>query len=107
MANVEEKILDIQVRYDDAIRGIAKYQSAVDAARQHEKDLKKQLEENEISREQYNAEMAATRVTCSVPGKDFHQKPPTDRYSTTQTLPRSFLRHSTPEVGHGTILKTI
>ena len=62
MANVEEKILDIQVRYDDAIRGIAKYQSAVDAARQHEKDLKKQLEENEISREQYNAEMAATRV---------------------------------------------
>ncbi len=62
MANVEEKILDIQVRYDDAIRGIAKYQSAVDAARKHEKDLKKQLEENEISREQYNAEMAATRV---------------------------------------------
>ena len=62
MANVEEKILDIQVRYDDAIRAIAKYQSAVDAARQHEKDLKKQLEENEISRAQYNAEMAATKV---------------------------------------------
>ena len=43
MANVEEKILDIKVRYDDAIRAIAKYQGAVDAARLHEAELKKQL----------------------------------------------------------------
>lgn len=62
MANVEEKILDIQVRYDDAIRAISKYQGAVDAARAHEADLKKQLKENQISRAEYNAEMAATKV---------------------------------------------
>lgn len=62
MANVEEKILDIQVRYDDAIRAISKYQGAVDAARAHEADLKKQLKENQISRAEYNAEIAATKV---------------------------------------------
>ena len=62
MANVEEKILDIQVRYGDAIRAISKYQGAVDAARAHEADLKKQLKENQISRAEYNAEMAATKV---------------------------------------------
>ena len=62
MANVEEKILDIKVRYDDAIRAIAKYQGAVDAARLHEAELKKQLKDNQISRAQYNAEMAATKV---------------------------------------------
>lgn len=62
MANVEEKILDIQVRYDDAIRAISKYQGAVDAAKAHEVELKKQLKENQISRAEYNAEMAATKV---------------------------------------------
>lgn len=62
MANVEEKILDIQVRYDDAIRAISKYQGAVDAAKAHEAELKKQLKENQISRAEYNAEMAATKV---------------------------------------------
>ena len=62
MANVEEKILNIQVRYDDAIRAITKYQGAIDAAKTHEADLKKQLKENKISRAEYNAEMAATKV---------------------------------------------
>lgn len=62
MENVEEKILDIQVRYDDAIRAISKYQGAVDAAKAHEVELKKQLKENQISRAEYNAEMAATKV---------------------------------------------
>ena len=65
MANVEEKILDIKVRYDDAIRAIVKYQGAVDAAKLHEKDLKKELEEGRISRAQYNEEMAATRAVIT------------------------------------------
>lgn len=30
MANVEEKILDIKVRYDDAIRAISQYQTKID-----------------------------------------------------------------------------
>lgn len=38
--NVEERILDIKVRYDDAIRNIAKYQGAIDAVKLHEADLK-------------------------------------------------------------------
>lgn len=62
MANVEEKVLEIKVRYDDAIRAISKYQGAVDAAKLHEADLKKQLKDNQISRAEYNAEMAATKV---------------------------------------------
>lgn len=62
MANVEEKVLEIKVRYDDAISAIAKYQGAIDAARLKEADLKKQLKENQISRREYNAEMAATKV---------------------------------------------
>lgn len=65
MANVEEKILDIKVRYDDAIRAIAKYQGAVDAAKQHEKQLKKELTEGRISRAQYNEEMAATKAVIT------------------------------------------
>lgn len=63
--NTEEKILDIKVRYDDAIRAIAQYQSAVDAAKNHEKELKEELREGRISREQYNAEMAATKVVIT------------------------------------------
>lgn len=62
MANVEEKVLEIKVRYDDAIRAISKYLGAVDAAKLHEADLKKQLKDNQISRAEYNAEMAATKV---------------------------------------------
>lgn len=64
-SNTEEKILDIKVRYDDAIRAIAQYQSAVDAAKNHEKELKEELREGRISREQYNAEMAATKVVIT------------------------------------------
>lgn len=60
--NVEERILDIKVRYDDAIRNIAKYQGAIDAVKLHEADLKKQLKENKISRAEYNAEMASSKV---------------------------------------------
>ena len=63
--NVEEKILDIKVRYDDAIRAIAKYQGAVDAAKLHEKQLKEELTEGRISRAQYNEEMAATKAVIT------------------------------------------
>lgn len=59
--NVEERILDIKVRYEDAIRGIAKYQGAIDAANQTQKELKKQLKENQTSQAEYNAGMAASK----------------------------------------------
>lgn len=58
---IEEKILDIKVRYEDAIRGISKYQGAIDAANISQKDLKKQLKENQISLTDYNAGMVASK----------------------------------------------
>lgn len=62
---IEEKILDIKVRYEDAIRGIAKYQGAIDAAQQKQKELKSQLKENKITQAEYNAEMAASKQVIS------------------------------------------
>lgn len=62
MDNTEEKVLDIKVRYDDAIRGIAKYQGAIDELRLHEKYAKEDLEKGRISREKYNLFMADSRV---------------------------------------------
>lgn len=63
--NVRSKILDIQVRYDDAIRGIAKYQQAIDQTRQRQKELKKELDSGQISIDEYNMEMAASKQVIS------------------------------------------
>lgn len=57
-----EKVLDIKVNYNEAIKAIAEYQTKVDAARDAEKNLKKQLKDGEISRQQYNEEMAASKA---------------------------------------------
>lgn len=62
MADKQEKILDIKVNYSDAIKAIAEYQTKIDAAREAESKLKKQLNEGEISRQQYNEEMAASKA---------------------------------------------
>lgn len=60
-----EKILDIKVNYNEAIKAIADYQTKIDAAREAEKNLKKQLKDGEISRQQYNEEMAASKLAIS------------------------------------------
>lgn len=65
MAEKVEKILDIKVNYNDAIKAIADYQTKIDAARESEKNLKKQLHDGEISRQQYNEEMAASKLAIS------------------------------------------
>ena len=62
MANVEEKILDIQVRYDDAIRAISQYQTKIDDLKKREAELKKELKDDKISRAEYNAEMAKSKT---------------------------------------------
>ena len=62
MADKQEKILDIKVNYSEAIKAIAEYQAKIDAAREAESKLKKQLNEGEISRQQYNEEMAASKA---------------------------------------------
>lgn len=65
MADKVEKILDIKVNYNEAIKAIADYQTKIDAAREAEKNLKKQLKDGEISRLQYNEEMAASKLAIS------------------------------------------
>ena len=62
MADKQEKILDIKVNYSEAIKDIAEYQTKIDAAREAESKLKKQLKDGEISRQQYNEEMAASKA---------------------------------------------
>lgn len=57
-----EKVLDIKVNYNEAIKSIAEYQTKIDTARDAEKNLKKQLKDGEISRQQYNEEMAASKA---------------------------------------------
>ena len=65
MADKVEKILDIKVNYNEAIKAIADYQKKIDAARNAEKQLKKQLSEGKISRQQYNEAMASTKAIIS------------------------------------------
>lgn len=60
-----EKILDIKVNYNEAIKAIANYQAKIDAARNAEKQLKKQLSEGKISRRQYNEAMASTKAVIA------------------------------------------
>lgn len=62
MADKVEKVLDIKVNYNEAVKAIAEYQTKIDAARDAEKSLKKQLKDGEISRQQYNEEMAASKA---------------------------------------------
>lgn len=60
-----EKVLDIKVNYNKAIKAIAEYQAKIDAARNAEKQLKKQLSEGKISRQQYNEAMASTKAVIA------------------------------------------
>lgn len=61
-SNVEEKILNIRVRYDDAIRKIAEYRSQLDILRKREQTLKDDLKAGRISREQYNLKLSETKI---------------------------------------------
>lgn len=65
MAETQQKILDIKVNYNEAIKAIAEYQTKIDEARESEKNLKKQLKDGEISRQQYNEEMAASKAAIA------------------------------------------
>lgn len=60
--NVKSKILEIQVRYEDAIRGIAKYQAELDNLKKKESEYKKELKEQAISLDEYNMKMAETKL---------------------------------------------
>jgi len=56
------KILDIEVKYSEAIKAIAKYREGIEEAKQAQKKLKDELKAGEISQEKYNREMEASRL---------------------------------------------
>ena len=62
MAEKVEKILDIKVNYNEAIKAIAEYQTKIDKAKEAEAKLKEQLKAGDIKRQQYNEEMAASKA---------------------------------------------
>lgn len=57
-----EKVLEIKVRYDDAIRKIAEYRKQLDVLKQVEKTLKEDVEKGRISRDAYNIKLTETRI---------------------------------------------
>lgn len=65
MAENTEKILEIKVNYSDAIKKIAEYKTKIDALKDSEVELKKQLKNGEISRQQYNEELTASKTLTS------------------------------------------
>ena len=60
MANTEEeRILDIKVRYDDAIKAIANYKEKIDSLKSAEKQLAQQVRDGKITMGEYNKSVAA------------------------------------------------
>ena len=55
------KILEIKVKYDDAIKKMAEYQKNISDAKEHEKELKQQLRDGTITRQEYNEQVAASQ----------------------------------------------
>lgn len=60
--NAVEKVLEIKVRYDDAIRKIAEYRKQLDVLKQVEKTLKEDVEKGRISRDAYNIKLTETKI---------------------------------------------
>lgn len=60
-----EIILDIEVRYEDAINNIAKYTQSVQDLREENAKLRKDMKEEKISREDYNKAVASNNEIIS------------------------------------------
>lgn len=63
MTTEEQKILDIKVKYDDAIYGIIRYKEKIDQLKQSIEDLKKQEKDGTISRNEYKLQTEAVNAT--------------------------------------------
>jgi TP901 family phage tail tape measure protein len=62
MADERVKIIDIQVRYQDAIEALAKFRASLAEAKKYQTELKKALKDGQITQEQYDSSMAASNV---------------------------------------------
>jgi len=69
MADTRVKIVDIQVRYQQAVEGMAKYRAAIAEVKKYQKDLKKELADGKIAREDYDRSMAASDVLIRQQGE--------------------------------------
>ena len=57
----QQKIIEIRVRYDQAVQGIAKYTQAINQLKTEQQQLKDELKQGTISEQQYNTAMAQNR----------------------------------------------
>ena len=57
----QQKIIEIRVRYDQAVQGIAKYTQAINQLKTEQQQLKTELKQGTITEQQYNIAMAQNR----------------------------------------------
>lgn len=57
----QQKIIEIRVRYDQAVQGIAKYTQAINQLKTEQQQLKAELKQGTITEQQYNIAMAQNR----------------------------------------------
>lgn len=63
--DVTTRILDIQVRYEDALDQIAAYRKAIEDTKARQKELKKELDEGTITQAEYGRQMEASRISIA------------------------------------------
>lgn len=63
--DVTTRILDIQVRYEDALDQIAAYRKAIEETKVRQKELKKELDEGTITQAEYGRQMEASRISIA------------------------------------------
>ena len=63
MASEDERVLDIKVRYSDAIAGIAEYKKKIEELKEAESQLKDEFKNGSISEEEYRKSMASSGET--------------------------------------------
>lgn len=56
------KILDIQVRYKEAIERIAQYRKSIEDAKEEQKRLKKELDDGKISADEYGKQLESSKM---------------------------------------------
>jgi hypothetical protein len=61
--NEDDVILNIEVRYKDAIKSIAEYSVRLQDAKEKQAELKEEFKKGEISQREYAKQMALTKVT--------------------------------------------
>lgn len=62
MADERVKIIDIQVKYQQAVDALAKFRSSLAEAKKYQADLKKEVKDGTITQEQYDRSMEASNV---------------------------------------------